>query len=98
MMFIRMPWEGCREPIYFENTAEGVPGQKFLKKLRAKGILFRVSKRNEREVADALLAYSLNTQEEYEIPFFRGWNVMGNGRWHFAKDDEITMEEIINNA
>lgn len=92
---LSVSWEGCREPIYFENSAEGIPVQKFLKKLKAKGIFFRVSKKNELEVADALLAYSLNTQEEYEIPFYRGWNVMENGRWHFAKGDEITMKEVL---
>lgn len=94
-MVMSISWEGCRDPVHFKNTAEGIPVLKFLKKLKAKGILFRTSKRSEREVADALLAYSLNTQEEYEIPFDRGWNVMEDGRWHFAKADEMTMKEII---
>lgn len=93
---LSISWEGCREAVYFKNTAEGIPVREFLNRLKANGVLFRVSKRNEREVADALLSYSISTQEEYEIPFFRGWNLMGDGKWHFAKEDEICMKEILN--
>ncbi len=95
---LEVRWENCGKGIYFEYTDEGISTQKFLKKLKARGILFRVSRRNEKAVAEALLSYTLNTAKKYEIPFCRGWNLMESGKWHFAERDEMTMKEVLDHV
>lgn len=87
-------WEGCGDAVLFEDGPEGISSQTFLRRLKARGVVFRVSKRNESAVADALLSYSRGVAEECEIPFHLGWNRMGDGRWHFAYSDEVTMKEV----
>lgn len=91
---LKISWEGG-DAVYLENGSEGISTRIFLKRLKAKGVVLRVSKRYESAVADALLSYSLNTAGECEIPWCLGWNKMENGLWHFAHENEITMKEVL---
>lgn len=96
---LAVSWYGSRNcNIYLRNTEEGISPKFFLKCLKARGVILQVAKRNENEVAGALLSYSLNTKKEIEIPYYRGWNEMGNGSWHFAKKGELTMKGVIEDA
>jgi len=92
---LKISWKDCKEAVYLENGLEGISANIFLKRLKAKGVVLRSSKRQEIAVADALLSYSLNTTEEYEIPWSLGWNMMENCRWHFAHENEITMRGVL---
>lgn len=97
--FLRISWQDCeRGGIYFRETPERISPQHFLKCLKSSGIMFLVSGRTERKAADALLAYAISTAEQKEIPFFRGWNLMSDGRWHFAHDNELTIREVEEHA
>lgn len=92
---LKVSWEDCREAIYFEIGTKGISTRMFLERLKAQGVVLRTSKRCSSEVADALLAYSLNTEEEYDIPWYLGWNRMGDMDWHFADKKETTMREVL---
>ena len=86
------------ECIKFKNFEYGVETQKFLKALKARGVLFLVASRVEKKASEALIAYSANIAETYEIPYYHGWNCMSDGKWHFAKDSEMIMQEVERNA
>ncbi len=84
--------------VYFKDIKNGISPQVFLKSLKSHGILFLVSGRTEKKAAEVLLAYSVQNAEVQEIPFFRGWNFMGDGTWHFARSKEVVMQEVIGDA
>lgn len=86
------------EGIRFKNFENGVETQKFLKALKSRGVFFSVASRAEKKASEALMAYSVNTAEKYEIPYYYGWNYMSDGRWHFAKKSEMVMQEVERNA
>ncbi|HBI62745.1 MAG TPA: hypothetical protein DDY31_16320 [Lachnospiraceae bacterium] len=84
--------------VCFLYNKEGISPDTFLKKLKSHGILMLVSGSAEKEAAKALLAYSIENVEEVELPFAYGWNMYGNGAWHFATEDELTMLEVLKNV
>lgn len=84
--------------VCFLYDKEGISPDTFLKKLKSHGVLMLVSGRAEKEAAKALLAYSIENAEEMELPFAYGWNMYGNGAWHFATEGELTMLEVLKNA
>ena len=92
---LKVSWENCREAIYFEIGAKGISTRTFLERLKSQGVVLRTSKRCTSEVADALLAYSLNTEEEYGISWCLGWNRMEDMDWHFADKNETIMREVL---
>lgn len=80
--------------IVFPYSKEGIDPNVFLKRLKKNGVLLSVSGRTEKQAANALLAYSFMNAESVEISRNRGWNKMGDGTWHYAKKNEITMMEV----
>lgn len=92
-------WEGSMNgTVYFKKANQGISPQNFLKNLKARGVLFLVSGRTEKKAAEALLAYSFQHAETVELPYFRGWNFMSEGSWHFADERALIMKEIEKNA
>lgn len=84
--------------VRFLHTEEGITPEKFLKRLKAKGILMLVSGRTEKKAANALLAHSVSSAEEVYIPYTHGWGKKKNGSWHFATEGELTMREVLRNV
>lgn len=96
---LQVEWDGKgNNSLTFILDSYGVDPNTFLKKLKAKGVLFLVSGRSEKQAANALLAYSFNAAEHIEISGNHGWNKLKNGSWHYAGDGEITMQEVVKNA
>lgn len=92
-------WDGCEQNgICFRDLVKGVTPERFLRGLKAKGVLILVSGRAEKKAASALLAYSIQNMQKRELPFQYGWNRMENGNWHFCGQNEIVMQEVIKNA
>lgn len=93
---LQISWEGSDDShIYFADIARGISPTAFLKKLKSHGILFQVSGRAEKQAADALLVYSVQTDKISEVAACSGWCKWSDGTWHFAWDDEITMRRIL---
>lgn len=94
---LEITWEGRlnQNSVCFLYEKEGISPDTFLKRLKSHGVLFLVSGRTEKEAAKALLAYSIENAEELELPFAYGWNMGGNGVWHFVMEDELTMQEVL---
>lgn len=96
---MNISWEGgINGHVCFNNAKDGISPQVFLKSLKMRGVLFLVSGRTEKKVAEALLAYSYQNAKIIELPFFRGWNFMGNGRWQFADQNALILMEVEQNA
>ncbi len=92
-------WKGnTQENVYFKNAKQGISPQLFLKNVKARGVLFLVSGRTEKKAAEALLAYSYQNAETIELPYYRGWNYMSKGNWHFADEKELIMERVEKDA
>lgn len=92
-------WDGCEQDgICFRDLVKGVTPERFLRGLKAKGVLILASGRAEKKAASALLAYSIQNMQKKELPFQYGWNRMENGDWHFCGQNEIVMQEVIKNA
>ena len=66
-----------------------------IKKLGLKGIRFKVSRKGLKEAANAFVDYVINRSARIEIAHHRGWNLMSNGKWHFAREDEPTMQDFL---
>lgn len=84
--------------LIFLLGADGISPALFLKKLKAKGVQLLVSGRAEKQVANALLAFSLNSAEQLEIPGIHGWNRMENGNWHYATYADRTFKEVLDDV
>lgn len=96
---LEISWEGGKNSsVYFKNAENGISPQIFLKNMKARGVLFLLSGRTEKKAAEALLAYSFQCAETIELPYYRGWNFMSKGRWHFADEKELIMKEVGENA
>lgn len=95
---LHIAWYGNEEGVCFRLGAEGISTQKFCRVMKAHGMSFRLSRRCEAEVMDALLHYLLGNAKTIEIPSKKGWTRMLDGRLHFAKKGETTMSEVWENA
>lgn len=96
---LEISWEGgMNSSVYFKNAENGISPQIFLKNMKARGVLFLVSGRTEKKAAEALLAHSYQYAESIELPYYRGWNFMSEGNWHFADDKELLLERVEKNA
>ena len=96
---LEVAWSGeGKKTMVFPYDNEGIEPNVFLKRLKKNGVLLSVSGRTEKQAANALLAYSFMSAESKEIARNRGWNKMGDGKWHFAKKNEITMMEVFRNG
>ena len=68
----------------------------FEKGLLKKGVNIFASRTILKEAEKALLSDLITHASEKEIPRFRGWNLMSDEHWVFAKDPLQIMEVIIN--
>ena len=82
------------ESLIFLLGPDGIDAKKFLKAIKAKGLMMQVAIRAEKQAAEALLAFSLNSAKQVEIPGVHGWNQMKNGSWHYAHERELTFKEV----
>lgn len=95
---LEVSWAGDRNnSVIFPYDDDGIDPNVFLRRLKQKGVLLLVSGRTEKQAANALLAYSFMSADSVEIPNSWGWNRMGDGTWHYAKKNEITMTEVLSN-
>lgn len=91
---LEITWSGSGRIVFpFDN--EGINPKYFLKKLKSKGVLLLVSGRTEAKAAEALLAYSISSAENKELPYQHGWVRMSDGKWHFSMPDEMTLQEVL---
>lgn len=98
-MALEVSWGESKENnVYFSDVQHGILPKKFLDKLKSKGMVFLVSERAEKKAAEALLAYSFYSAPTVELPFTYGWGRNSAGRWHFAKENELTFKEVEKNA
>lgn len=95
---LNVTWRGRADGVYFRIGINGISAKNFCRVFKAQGVCFQLSRRCEKEVLNALIAYSITNSKEIEIPERIGWNKMSDGRWHFAKPGEIVMEEVWGNG
>ncbi len=96
---LEVSWKtGEEHVVYFPNAENGIPTEVFSKKLKAQGVEFLVSGRSEKKAATALLAFSFRDAPWIYIPFYHGWGQDAKGEWHYAADDELTMQEVLSNV
>ena len=86
------------QKIFFSDAQEGIPTALFLRKLKSKGVVLLVSGRSEKTAAEALIAFTYREAPRVCIPFYHGWCLNEEGRWHYAGDEELTMQEVLENV
>ena len=84
--------------VYFPDAENGISTEMFCRKLKAQGVEFLVSGRNEKKAAAALLAFFYGHAPWIYVPFYHGWGQDAKGEWHYAADDELTMQEVLSNV
>lgn len=89
---------GEEHVVYFPDAENGIPTALFLRKLKSKGVVLLVSGRSEKTAAEALLAFTYREAPRVSIPFYHGWCLNEEGRWHYAGDGELTMQEVLRNV
>lgn len=80
--------------IYFTDAENGIPIEVFGRRLKTRGVEFLVSGRTEKKAVAALLAYTYRVAPLVYIPLYHGWCQNERGEWHYASDDEMTMQEV----
>ena len=95
-------WKPSNNPevsksIYLLIPPEGISATKINKILISKGLKLLTSSRKQKDLAEALLYFSTNNSREEELPYSYGWNLLSDGIWKFAHENELTMSLIIKN-
>ena len=87
--YLRIQWSEGEIFVDFEISAKMLA-----KKLRQKGVAFKVAQEQLQSLYELFLSYVFNKAVSVEIPRFWGWNQMENGNWKFADEKVLSLEEV----
>ncbi len=79
------------------HLEDGISATKIINLLTANGLKLLTSGRKQKELAETLLNYCINNSQIVELPYAYGWNLLTDGTWYFAHENELTMFLIIKN-